>query len=170
MKYNHAGNHTVWESLFVLMLYALFALLAFLMVGAGAGVYSDIRDTGNENYDIRTSLSFAATQIRQTDFRGGVSIVPFEDGNALVMEETIDNEQYETWLYYYDGALYQLFMAKGIGFSPLSGERIMEIEKFEITPYDQHSVVFRAENSAGQKGQMIVSLRTGKGGSFYGQE
>lgn len=171
MKYNHANNHAVWESLFVLMLYALFAMLAFTMVAVGAGVYSDIRDTGNNNYDIRTSLSFAATQVRQTDFLDGVRVIPYEEGNALVMEEMIDGERYETWLYHYDGALYQLFVVKGIVFTPASGERVLDIEKFEISQLGQNAIVFRAENKAGKKGEMVVALRTTiEGGDFHVRE
>ena len=171
MKFNHTHDHSVWESLFVLMLYGLFALLAFTMVAVGAGVYSDIRDTGNSNYDIRTSLSFAATQVRQMDTSGNVSIQQLEGKNALVIEDTIDGTKYETWLYHYDGVLYQLFMEKGIQFTPISGEKVMDIEEFNISQYSENSVLFEAENSAGQKGQIAVALRSGKGGkALYGQE
>lgn len=171
MKFSHTNDHTVWESIFVLMLYALFAILAFTMVAVGAGVYSDIRDTSNQNYDIRTSLSFAATQVRQMDVAESVSVQTLEGKNALVMEDTIDGVQYETWLYHYEGALYQLFMEKGIQFTPLSGEKVMDIQTFEISPVDGNSILFEAENSAGQTGQIVVALRSDKGGKvLYGQE
>lgn len=159
-----ANSHSLWESLFVFLLYVAFAFMAFMIVAIGAGVYSGIRDTGNNNYDVRTSLSFVATQLRQGDEMDQITTQEYMGKNAIVMKETINGTQYETWLYHYEGNLYQLFMESGIDFTPESGEKIMSIEEFDVTFDGEKTFYLSAENKNGAAGSLTVVLRTARKG------
>lgn len=164
MNISQTGKHSMSESVFVFLIYAVFAFMALMIVSIGAGVYGNLRDNVNNNYDIRTSLSFVATKIRQADTEGAVYVKPYVDGNALIIEEIIDNTKYETWLYHYNGTLCELFMESGITFTPESGDTILEIEKFDINSKEDGKILLSAENKKGAYGQLTLALRSAEKG------
>lgn len=117
------------DMLFVLVLLTLFALVASLLVGAGAGVYAGIADTGGDLYEARTSLSFVANKIRYSEGRTA-DLRVFGGTEAIVIPEQVDGDTYLTLIYYRDGALCELYAAADRAIDLSLGEEIVELEGF----------------------------------------
>ncbi len=115
-----------FDTVFIVLLFVLFALTAGMLVLIGASQYRITTDSINRNYEIRTASSYLTEKMHQYDTSSGVSVTE----HALVFSETIEDNQYLTYIYYYDGALYELFTAADTDFVPGAGAEIMPLNGF----------------------------------------
>lgn len=148
------------EVLFALALLCVFAVSAVLLVTIGGGVYRDIASGMDENYTLRTSLSYTATKVRQGDSEGSISLREQDGMQALVVEETWEERTFETWIYHRDGALWELFMEQGGEFDPSGGMEVLEIDRFSFEKQDGYFVFTAEEDGAAQS--LSVFPRTGR--------
>ena len=155
------GKHTAGpEFIFALALLCVFAVSSVLLVTIGGGVYRDIVAGMNENYALRTSLSYAATKVRQGDLGDGVSLREQNGTKALVVEESWEDRVFETWVYHWDGKLWELFIEQGEAFDPSGGMEVMEIENFSIEEKDGLFTFTAEEGEATES--LSVLRRTGR--------
>ncbi|MDD2954828.1 MAG: DUF4860 domain-containing protein [Oscillospiraceae bacterium] len=157
MKKKHALGT---EFLFALALLCVFALCSVLLVTIGGGVYRDIVAGMDENYALRTSLSYAATKVRQGDREGGVSLRDANGVEALVLEEPLGDRTFETWIYHKDGKLWEVFMEQGGEFDLSGGMEIMEIERFAFD-WENGWLTFTAGDGEAEE-SLSVFPRTGR--------
>lgn len=148
------------EILFVLSLFCVFAISALALVNIGATVYQNIVKETDNNFDMRTSLSYVATKVRQCDQQNAVSVEPLSGQDALVLRETIDGDAYETWIYHYDGKLYELFTTAGAQFTPQEGTDLMEIKSFTIRQPQEGQLLLEAVNDQGVHEKLVLTLRS----------
>jgi len=147
-------RHTI-DVLFVITLFCVFALSVIAATAFGAKVYRNIVDDMDGNFNSRTSYTYLINKIHQSDAQGLVSVGAYEGLDALIISEEIDNIIYNTYLYYYDGSLRELFTRSGQSFDPAFGTELFKLESFEIsdisdtlikvvfTPYEsEESVLF----------------------------
>lgn len=116
-----------FDTVFIVLLFVLFALTAGILVMIGASQYRITTDSMNRNYEIRTASSYLTEKMHQYDTSLGVSVTD----HALVFSETIEEKQYLTYIYYYDGALYELFTAADTDFTPGAGAKILPLDGFD---------------------------------------
>ncbi len=110
-----------------------FVLGLLLLTIVGLRYYGNISTKTDTSYKSRTSLLYLTNKIRQSDVSAGVSIRDWEDGQILVFGETIEGKRYETRIYLYNEALYEVFCPETNAFSPDSGQRITKAEQFNIS-------------------------------------
>ncbi|MCI8418527.1 MAG: DUF4860 domain-containing protein [Lachnospiraceae bacterium] len=114
------------NGLLVFLIYGIFALFSLLLVVIGARVYRDITTVGRENTQIRAAFSYVSNKVRMSS---GEMEVKEQDGiQMLVLSGNV--EGYETRIYYYEGALREIFQETGQPFSPYAGEIIVETTEF----------------------------------------
>lgn len=101
-----AGKTSV-EWLLVMLLLVLFASAVFVLAGAASSGYEGIVEAGDDSSEVRIAGAYLGTKIKQNDVRGRVRVVERKDldASALVLEEVLLGETYETWIYLKDGAL-----------------------------------------------------------------
>ena len=140
-------KHTI-DVLFVITLFAVFAISLVMLTGTGAGVYERVVKDMDENYSSRTSFSYIYNKVHASDELGNVSVGTYQGADALIISEEIDNITYCTYLYEYEGKLKELFTRYGQEFDLKYGTDILDIDslklcmitdsllKFEITPKD----------------------------------
>lgn len=116
-----------FDTVFIVLLFVLFALTAGMLVLIGASQYRITTDSINKNYEIRTASSYLTEKMHQYDTSPGVSVTE----HALVFSETIEDKQYLTYIYYYDGALYELFTDADTDFIPGAGAKIISLNGFD---------------------------------------
>ena len=87
-----------------------------MMILAGKNIYKNINEDREINYCLRVSLSYVANKIRQGDKNEGIEIKNINGNNALIIKETYNDINYETWIYHYDGCLYEIFIDEGSEF------------------------------------------------------
>lgn len=120
----------------VMILFLMIVILSVMIIFIGKDIYTGINLDRESNYHKRVSLSYIANKIRQNDQEDRVRIEELNGRNSVVIDETYDDESFKTWIYYYDGGLYEMFGDKDMQFNPEDGLRILDIEGFEIEQLD----------------------------------
>lgn len=118
------------QGVFVFVLLGLFALMSTLMVLLGAQMYRGTVDKTTENNESRVLNAYVRSMVRAQDTRGNVRVEKNGDADCLALYEDIDGEMYVTWIYLYDGQLYEQFTDAGYEFNPASGSPICPANSF----------------------------------------
>ena len=120
------GNAKVQHSMqgtFIFVLLGLFALMSTLMVLLGAQMYRATVDRSQYNNENRVMGAYVRSMIRSMD-DGEISVESPGGITALALKETWEGEAYVTWLYQYEGQLYEQFTDMGEDFNPERGTQI----------------------------------------------
>ena len=120
------------DSIFVMILFFLFALTAFVLVMIGVRQYQSTADSMNYNYEVRTATSYLREKVRQNDSHAAISIDNIEDTDVLALKSEVNGIVYYTYIYYYDGYLRELYVQDGSSYSLSTGQQIIELLEMTI--------------------------------------
>lgn len=153
------------DVLFTLALFGVFAASSLTVVLIGADVYKSTVDGMDRNFGTHTSLTYVASKVRQHDTAGSVYIGQLQGLDAVVLEQNVGGETYQTWIYHYDGYLRELFAAEGAAESlPLgSGQAVVEIDRFQIEDAGDGLIrltAARAQGDGDSAAQVLVGVRS----------
>ncbi len=143
-------NHTI-DVVFVLCLMFLFIFSALSVIAIGASIYKKNVAFMSENNSHRIACAYVTEKIRQSDINGDIKVEEIFGKNALVMTEKINDIDYNTYIYDFEGNLMELFAQADLTvFYPQSGQSIMEIKSFDIEAIsdDMFSVKFVFDSGA----------------------
>lgn len=154
-------KHTI-DLLFVITLFAVFAISLIMLTGTGAGVYENIVSKMSVNYNSRTSFSYIYNKVHSSDMSGNVSVGDYQGAQALIISEEIDNISYCTYLYEYDGKLKELFTRYGQEFELKYGTDILDIDAFEIESVTDSLLKCEITPCDGDKETLFIHLRSVK--------
>jgi hypothetical protein len=144
--------------MFTLLLLGVFALTAIFVAVLGAQVYRSSAVKMQANFDTRTSLIYIAEKVRQSagaDF----GVEEIDDSSALVVTEAYDDgNTYETWIYVYDGKLYEATVDAGSDMRAGSGQAIMDMKSMDFK-LDGNLVKITTVNSEGDEESLALSRR-----------
>jgi len=157
------------DALFTLALFCVLAASALIVVYIGADVYTSIVRRSDTSFEINTTLTFVGAKIRQNDIaidglsNEAVRIDYIEGERALVLQQIIGSRIFETWIYHYDGALYEIFLAQeNIEILHLgAGQRLIDVYVFEFGIEPTGIITLYARSQNGAYGRSLVSLRSG---------
>ena len=158
------------QSVFVLLLLALFAVLSTFLVTMGAQIYRNTVDSAEENNHSR----IASAMVRST--------VWAEDGGDVMIEQLQDGITALTVVYDYDGVkyykriycamnsdplegeprsfLWESYNSEEIEFNPEYGETLCELNGF-VPSIENNMLTVELETPAGTKSTIRMALRTG---------
>lgn len=129
MPKTHSYTHRI-DTIFVIALFAVFAVTAFLVVLIGAKQYKQTADKMNHNYEVRTATSYLQEKIRQNDENANFQVVPFFETQALSFSTIEEGQIYFTYIYYYDGYLRELYVSQDSIYEISSGHKIISLNNF----------------------------------------
>lgn len=116
------------------MITASLSILAMLaVILAGAKVYRNTVQSGEERFQRRIVSQYLTTKLHQADVTGAVSVEAFGDSDAVVIREILDGEVYRTMVYCHNGWLMELFSSEASMLSPSDGERIVPLRSVTFT-------------------------------------
>ncbi len=115
-----------------LFLLLLFAVSAFLTAVFGVNMYRSISGDSDANYALRASMAYVSGKVRALDSEGFLSAEQIGGVDVLVLSETIEGFDYNTYIYIYEGKLCELFVDEGFGFDPAAGTPLVEVERFSF--------------------------------------
>jgi len=144
----------------VFVLGAVFLFLSIGLVMMGGSVYRSIMRGSGENDRIRTTFSYIANQVRRADAYGGVEVGEWNGKEALQLNQNYGGWEYITYLYYYDGALRELFVEKGTMLDADAGLPIVWLENVGFTADEQGLITITATFEDGRNERMLLSTRT----------
>ena len=133
-------NRHMVDILFVLTLFCVFALCALTLVTLGANVYQRTVDHMESNFESRTPTSYITQKVRQADWENGVYVTQFDGIEALLMKQTIQETEYYTYIYEYEGYLCELFTRADLDMSASAGNQIVPIRSFHVAKENPHLI------------------------------
>ena len=75
--------HHVIDFLFAAALFGVFLVSSVMVIAVGAGAYRNITEKSQEDYTLRTSLSYVNEKLRQADSNGALSVGMVGGNTAL---------------------------------------------------------------------------------------
>lgn len=152
-------HHSI-DILFVISLFAVFALSVVMLTGTGARVYERIVNNMEINHNERTTFSYLVNKIRQSDEEGKISVGKFAGIDSLIITEEIDNVNFCTYLYYYDGNLKELFIRQAQDMDPKYGTDILALDSFYVEQKSDslYELFFKAKGNDTEK--LFVHVRS----------
>lgn len=121
------------DKMFLIVLFATFAVCAFGIIMIGAQVYSHTASAMNDDYEKRIDISYVTEKVRQWDEQKSIEITTFHKKTALMHVEKIDGMTYLTYIYQEDGALRELMVRKGLDTKKMQGEKITSAKGFMVS-------------------------------------
>jgi len=146
------------QGVFVFVLLGLFAVMSTLMVLLGAQMYRNTVDRSTANNEDRVLSAYVRSMIRAEDTSGAMEIGEYDGVKALAMREDLDGEAYVTWLYCYEGQMYEWFTSDDGEFRPESGTAICPAQRFEPS-LDDGLLTVNLVNAKGEPETVRVALR-----------
>lgn len=150
-KTKHPAN-----TVFILLLFSLFALSSLSLVLIGANVYRNIVHGMDENSQTRSCFSYVANKVRAAG-ADGVQLETIDGQQALVLPSSYNGEAYNTYIYAYAGYLTELFTRADNGFTPGSGDKITPVSGFSMAK-DGSALVLSMSGSGGARLSMHLNL------------
>lgn len=144
----------------VIIILGVFAISCLILTNIGVKVYQKVVLNNNRNFELRTSLSYLATKIRQTDVTGYPYMEQKDGVDVLVLGEEIEGTMYQTLVYHMDGALYELFKEETADYELDYGEKTMDVAGFSFDLSSDRFITLTAVNSTGEEESLGISLRT----------
>lgn len=156
-------NRHVVDTIFVLALFAIFAVCALMLVSIGAGVYQKTVDDMNTNYNSRTTYSYVAEKLRQNDTAGSISVGQIGNSEALILSEEVNGSVYSTYLYAYDGYLRELFISPDFIINESSaeaGQKLLPINNFTLEKTSSGLYKFSMTTDDNQEIELYISPKS----------
>lgn len=130
------------DSMFSFFLLLIFCMFTLLLAGMGASVYRNSTSQLDENYTSRTAVAYVSEKIRQHDCSDCISLTEIDGVPALCLSEVIEDEQFSTYIYYFDGALRELFIRSSMKPQISNGISIVELESFFMEEVSSSGTVY----------------------------
>ncbi len=155
------------DTVFVLVLFCVFAATILFVLMSGANVYKETARIMQERYEERTCLSYISQKVRHCDSDNAVYITEFDGTPALALEDEINNKEYNTLIYFYDGHVKELFCEKGAAFSKESGTDIIEAKNLQFANVDKDSglIKIKCTGTNGDSSTIIIGTMSENGGA-----
>jgi len=137
-----------------------FAIAALVLSNVGIRVYQNVVLANNENFELRTSLNYVATRVRQKDTAESIRMENIKGVDALIMSyKAGTGYTNEVIIYYYDGYLREHIRLAGDPFELNYGIEMIEISDFAMK-LEGNTLTLKATNKAGEEDSLTLTLRT----------
>lgn len=146
------------QSAAALLLFCFLAVSILLVLLQGADLYRRLNQRSQLVYEQRTCSGYLTEKIRQAP--GNPYIQPFGEGDAIQFEETIGGEVWTTWIYCYDGWIWEYYGSDAVPESPELGEKIFPAEGLSLSTEGRLLQILVEDRTGGQTG-WVVYLRNG---------
>lgn len=160
MKDNKSKHYI--DALAGILTFVIFAGCILSVLFGGAGVYKRLVARDTDAYLQRSCTQYVAMKLRQAQSAESVSIVPFGQGEALRIAETISDREYATYIYCYDGFLRELFAAANESFTPEAGEKLLKCPSMSLAMNDG-LVTASFDGDKGDQTAICIALRGWEG-------
>lgn len=141
MKKNGGNIHTI-DIIFPLLFILLFCFCALLVVLQGARIYEKTAAGLQENYTVRTAVSYLQEKVRECGDASQIAAREIDGRQVLVIDCDVNGERYASYIYQEDGKLKELFIRKE-DFSGLSGgQELVDLDTFSISRPEEDLLQF----------------------------
>lgn len=149
MNFQKPKRHVI-DWVFMLGLFALFAMLCVILLMMGANVYQKITRRMDNDSMARISLSYISEKIHQADQEGSVRMTKVEDTPALALTAEKKNTSYTTYIYYYEGNVCELLIKSGKTPVCSQGTPVAEVQNLTLEEAEEGCFHVSVTDSSGQ--------------------
>ena len=148
-------SHSI-DILFSLLLFGMFVLFILMMLVFSAQTYKASVKGLEENNNLHTAAVYLTTKFRQHDTENSVKLTDFQGSPALCLSDTIDGEEYVTYIYLQDKELKELFTVQGSAATAEMGMPVAELEGFAIAETPEGFYQITMESSDGAHSRLLL--------------
>jgi len=120
------------DTVFVLIVFSIFAFSVLMVLMLGAGVYRNVNDMSREGQQENTALSYIWSKTKNFDNADSIKVGDFNGVSALFIDERLGGTDFRTVIYHHDGWLLELFSEMTLEFSLEDGRRIISIDEMNF--------------------------------------
>lgn len=146
-----------FQFVFIMLLFLMIVILSVMIILLGKNIYENINEDRNTNYELRVSLSYIANKVRQADKENSVELRKLNDNYAVVINEVYDEEEYETWIYFYDNSIYEILIDANSTFDLADGMKIVNVDYMEISAIKDNLYKFAARSND-KSAELVLNL------------
>lgn len=148
------------DSVFVIALFTVFAITAFLLILIGAKQYQHTADMMDTNYESRTISSYLTEKIRQNDATESIFVTELDGVSALALASYENDVTYVTYIYYYDEALREIMVTDNSVFSLATGQEIIKTNGFYAELIESDLLKITITTTEGTTKDLYLSLHS----------
>ncbi len=141
-----------------LSLFLLFVLCSLLIISIAASNYKGIRGDADKNFSANSSIRYVSNKLHAYDIKGGIATSKMNGIDVILLTDTT-TEGYNTIIYSYKNAIYELLIQKGNSFNPGDGEKIINVKNFSFEAIGENAIMLKAENAKGKTISSVILLR-----------
>ena len=130
-KYISKKNHSL-SAVFLFSLIIIFALFVFIVAMLGMKSYYKVVDNADKSYQARSSILYVVNRLRSMDKEHSVAVEIREGIEVLVLKEIIEDETYETLIYYSQGALREIYKNTDTDTDLSLGDEVVAVNDFTV--------------------------------------
>lgn len=159
MQLRKSSGHTI-DMVFILGLLAVFGITSFFVILVGAKQYQATANRMSDNYETRTISSYLEEKLNQNDIRGAGAVVQLDSTDALALTQIINGQSYTTYIYAYDGYIWEITVNSDTLVTPGSGQKILETGDMKIEALSNNLFHFTITSTIGDNYSLYVSLNS----------
>lgn len=144
-----------------LVLFCLFTGSVLMVLMLGVQSYQGVVQSMQESYEERTCLQYIATKIDHYSGIDAVQVGTFGDGSALELHQTIEDCDYITYIYSYQGKAMELFCEHDADLEPEAGFAIMDVVALDVVEVSDDLLQISCTGSGGSA-SIYVGLHNGE--------
>ncbi len=121
------------DFIFILSLFGVLAVSSLFVIVFGANVYTRITDSSDSNYKSRTAYYYVTEKIRSHDKAGTIEVRNTANTKSigLIFYEYTEEGEYRTYIYYYNGYLWECTKPADEEFRYDEGTALLKLHDFK---------------------------------------
>ncbi|MEF9920278.1 MAG: DUF4860 domain-containing protein [Erysipelotrichaceae bacterium] len=118
------------DFLFPLSLFTIFIIVSSILLSISIGGYRKVQAADEQQNDILIS-SYITNKIRSFD-DGNIMMKSIDGTNCLMLNKTIQSENYTTYLYYKDDSINELLMKSNQPVDLRDGTKVLKVKDYKM--------------------------------------
>lgn len=159
IEFRKTHRHTI-DNIFVLTLLTLFCAVALLVVFIGAKEYHSIANAMSDNYNTRTVTSYLQEKLNQNDIEKCISITSVGDCPAISTQKNVNDSDYNTYIYCYNGYLWEITCQSSLSVNPGDGLKVIEAYGFSADYITDNLIELTVTDALDYTRHLYVSLNS----------
>ncbi len=154
------------SDVFPILLFLVFTLSALGIVLASVQIYQKILVQAEDSYDTRTASAYLTEKFRNHDENGNIKIDKYMGLDAVLIEESVKEIPYVTYIYAYDGYLRELYIEKDklSQCNEESGNKIIEMKNFDAEMIKDNLALVKLTDIKDKSIETYLSIHSKAGG------
>jgi hypothetical protein len=150
--------------LFLVVIFLIFTFAALSVLILSVNFYRETVKGAEQNENARDAAAYIREIVHQNDTSGGITLADFDGEPALRMA---DGSGYVLYIYMNGGSLTELYAKEGANVSAGDGQKIMELESFDIEETGDGVFTVTFVDASGQSGSVVAAPKSSDGGAIY---